>query len=144
MSNKKANNKFVFGRTVIISSIVLALLLLGVQLIFSVLYDASTKLSGILSKGLAFVVCWWVAAAAVRAIYNIRKQHIKSIVLAATGLFIGLFGFLLKELLVLITTAFKGGTVGIKMPEAVIEVASYAGIGLVAGLFSLVAIKKRK
>lgn len=134
MNQKAKVNQSVVIRTVLISSVILAVLL-------TLLHQLLSKVTDIekITIGVKLVLFWVVVTSTVRSVVKVRKA-IGGLWLLLAGLLVSGLGIILHFLLLQIIPAIKNDT-GLDLHIDMRTVGFYVVIGIVASVISLINIK---
>jgi hypothetical protein len=127
-------NQSVVIRTVIISSILLAILLTLMHVFITKIIDAEKVLIGI-----KLVVFWVVVTSTLRSVVKIRK-NIGGLWLLLTGLLVSGLGIILHLLALQVIPAIKNDA-ALDLSIKFQSVGFYALVGVIASIISLINIK---
>ncbi|KAA3626453.1 MAG: hypothetical protein DWQ02_20440 [Bacteroidetes bacterium] len=134
MNQKARINQSVVFRTVLISSIVLAILLTLLHLFITKLIDAEKVLVGI-----KLVIFWIVVTSTLRSIIKIRK-NIGGLWLLLAGLLVSGLGIIFHFIALQVIPALKND-IGLDLTLDMRSVGFYVGVGVIASVISLINIK---
>lgn len=134
MDQKAKVNQSVVLRTVLISSIILAILLTLLHLFVNKLIDAEKVLVGI-----KLLVFWVVVTSTLRSIVRIRK-NIGGLWLLLGGLLVSGLGIVFHLLALQVISAIQENT-GLDLALNMRSVGFYVGVGVIAAVISLINIK---
>ena len=134
MNQQAKVNQSVVIRTVIMSSIILAVLLTLLHLFIAKITDLDKIIIGI-----KLVLFWVVVTSTVRSVVKVRK-NIGGLWLLLTGLLVSGLGIILHLLALQVIPAIKNDT-GLDLSLNFQSVGFYVMIGVVASVISLINIK---
>ncbi|MCB0652138.1 MAG: hypothetical protein KDC85_12750 [Saprospiraceae bacterium] len=134
MEQKAKVNQSVVLRTVLISSIILAILLTLLHLFVSSIIQAEKVLLGI-----KLVIFWVVVTGTLRSVAKIRK-HIGGLWLLLTGLLVSGLGIVFHLLALQIISALKNDT-ALDLSINFRSVGFYVLVGVIASIISLINLK---